>query len=55
MSLIKLIIDIILKLFGLSKTNEIPGDAEIDAKLEEIDNEEYDADSIADAINNDSE
>lgn len=59
MSFLKSIIDLILRLLGMH-TPVVTGEDVIDnkieennAKIEEIDNESHDADSLADAINND--
>jgi len=59
MSFLKSIIDLILRLLGMH-TPVVTGEDAIDnkieennAKIEEIDNEKHDADSLADAINND--
>lgn len=59
MSFLKTIIDFILKILGMHDP-VIPGNDAIDQqieenndKIEEIDNESHDADSLADAINND--
>lgn len=59
MSFLKSIIDLILRLLGMH-TPVVTGEDVIDqkieennAKIEEIDNEKHDADSLADAINND--
>jgi len=59
MGLIRQIINLILRLLGLNSV-EVEGEDSIDQqigdneiKIEEILDEDYDADSIADAINND--
>lgn len=59
MSFLKSIIDLILRLLGMH-TPVVTGEDVIDnkieennAKIEEIDNESHDADSLADAINKD--